>query len=75
MVARERRQKVGCLKKDPIKLFKQKLKDSGLINSIDVDAIEKEVNETIELAVKYATNSKSPNIKSIVEDIYSDKIK
>lgn len=61
------------LKKDPIKMFKNRLINEGIINEKDYEKIEKEVNENIEEAVKFATESETLNFDELYKLVYFEK--
>lgn len=57
--------------KCPIKRFKAKLLEDGVLTQVDVDQIEKDAYEAIEIAVDFAEKSPEPNIDSIEEGVYA----
>ncbi len=48
------------LKRDPIKLFKERLLDQGILDAAAIDRMEREVKEEIEEARRFATDSPLP---------------
>ena len=59
------------LKKDPIKKYEKLLVDENIINKNIIKKIESEVIEEIGSAIKFAKNSKKPEIKELFEDVYA----
>lgn len=57
-------------KRDPIKLFKERLLNEKVIKKSEIEAIEKEVRKIIEEAHEYAANSPFPEIETIYEDVF-----
>jgi pyruvate dehydrogenase E1 component alpha subunit len=61
--------------RDPIKLLLANLKEQNLIDDAQVEAIEKEVRETVERAVKFAEESPEPAPEELYTDVYATPIK
>ena len=59
-------------KKDPIKLYKQKLIEKYNYDSKKIETIEKEVKLYIKEAEQFAIESPQPDIKNLFENIYSE---
>ncbi|MDI6690758.1 MAG: thiamine pyrophosphate-dependent dehydrogenase E1 component subunit alpha [Candidatus Bathyarchaeota archaeon] len=59
------------LAKDPIKRFKEKLLQEGVLIQVEVQKIEREVAAEIEEAVKYAMESPYPAPEEALEDVYA----
>ena len=57
-------------KKDPIPRFRSKLIEIGMLTEKDADKINKEMNEEIAQAVKFAEESPLPNPEETLEDGY-----
>jgi len=55
----------------PVKTFKEKLLNKGIIIPEKTSKIEREILEEVEQSVKYAEDSPFPTIESIEEDIYA----
>lgn len=58
-------------KKDPIKLYAEKLKKLGYVNDADLEKISKEAQIMVEEAVKFAEESPAPTPEVILEDLYA----
>ena len=56
--------------KDPIKIFKKKVIESGLLDIKELKDIENEVKKEIEEAVKEAKNSSYPTEADLLTDVY-----
>ena len=59
------------LRKDPIKLFKEKLLKEKLLSEVEIQGIEMEVTNEIEKAVKFAVESPYPKPEEALEDVYA----
>lgn len=58
-------------RRDPIKLFREKLVREGLASSAELEAIDGEVAAELEQAVRFARESPLPKPETALEDIYS----
>lgn len=56
---------------DPIKRYKNLLIDSGLLTEERAEALRNEAKKEIEESVHFATESKMPDIKDLLEDVYA----
>lgn len=56
--------------KDPVKNFRKRLTDEKVITEKELEKIEKEITDEIETEVEYAKNSKDPEPKSALCDVY-----
>ena len=56
--------------KDPIKIFKQKVIDSSLLDLEDLTAIENKVKKEIEEAIKEAKDASYPTEADLLTDVY-----
>ena len=61
--------------RDPIKLFKTSLKEEGIAQEKDFDAIEARVKEEIERAVRFADESPLPDPDELYTSVYAAPIK
>ncbi len=59
-------------KKDPLILFEERLKEIGLWSEVDVEAIEKEIQKTIDDAVEFAENSPLEPLEDLEKFVYSE---
>ena len=59
------------MKKDPIEKLRKHILDSGIAKEDKLAEIDKEVNEMIEAAVKFAEDSPWPNADDVIADVYS----
>ena len=55
--------------RDPIVLFKDSLKESGVLSEKDFETIEKEAADATERAVKFADESPLPNERELFTDV------
>lgn len=57
--------------RDPIVLFKDSLKESGVLTEKDFEKIEKEAVEATEKAIKFADESPLPDPSELLADVYA----
>ena len=57
--------------KDPIKAFRKRLAETGTMDDAAADAIDDEIAEEIEAAVKFALESPAPAPESTLEDVFA----
>jgi len=57
--------------RDPIKLYRQKLIETGNAHAEILDCIEAEVEQELDAAVEFARNSQVPAVETAFEDIYA----
>jgi pyruvate dehydrogenase E1 component alpha subunit len=57
--------------RDPIVLFKDSLKESGVLTEKDFEKIEKEAVEATEKAIKFADESPLPDPSELLTDVYA----
>jgi pyruvate dehydrogenase E1 component alpha subunit len=57
-------------KRDPIQLYKMKLKEEGILHDDIVKDIDREVESVVEEAVSYAEKSPFPNENEALQDLY-----
>jgi pyruvate dehydrogenase E1 component alpha subunit len=57
--------------RDPIVLFKDSLKESGVLTEKDFERIEKEAVEATEKAIKFADESPLPDPSELLTDVYA----
>ena len=55
---------------DPMRLWKQRLADEGLMDEEAAKEIEKAANEEAKEAAAFADASPPPTVESIMEDVY-----
>ncbi|MDW7672829.1 MAG: thiamine pyrophosphate-dependent dehydrogenase E1 component subunit alpha [Bacillota bacterium] len=60
--------------KEPIGRFRKKLLEMELCGEGELDAIDKEVTEQVEQAVKFAEESPMPAPEEAVQDVYTDLV-
>lgn len=58
--------------KDPIKRYHAKLIDEGITDEYGLNAIRKEIQKEIELAVDFAEKSPKPRPESALDDVYAE---
>ena len=59
-------------KKDPVKLFKNKLISGGVMDSAKAEEIEEEVTRELDEAIRFADESPQPDVAIALEDVYGD---
>ena len=59
-------------KKDPVKLFENKLRDRGILDDAKRAAIEKDINQEIDEAVAFAEASSYPGAEEATQHIYAE---
>lgn len=57
--------------RDPIRRFRQRLLDNGVLTEEQATEMERQVREAVEEAVAFAKSSPDPTLESITEDIFS----
>lgn len=57
-----------CVKKDPIRRFREQLIKMRVFTNNEADEVEREINKEIEKAVKFAEESSFPNPEETLED-------
>jgi len=55
---------------DPLKIFRQKVEEAGLVESGDFDAIDKDLLSQVTNAVEKAKNSPLPNVEELTTNVY-----
>ena len=58
--------------RDPIVTFRQKLETEGLLSAKEVEQIERETDEIVAEAVRFAEASPDPPLSDLYEDIYAN---
>lgn len=58
--------------RDPIVTFRQKLETEGLLSAQEVEQIERETDEIVAEAVRFAEASPDPPLSDLYEDIYAN---
>ena len=59
-------------KRDPILIFRQKLEQEGLLTPQELEQIERETDEMVFEAVRFAEESPDPPLSDLYEDIYAN---
>lgn len=59
--------------RDPLVMYETRLRQAGLINDDQVEAMENEVRKVIDAAVKFADSSPHPEVTELYKDVYSEK--
>lgn len=62
------------LKKDPIKLFKDRLMVMGVLDEERAKAVEAEVKQELEAAAEFAKNSPAPPLEAAFENVYAGEV-
>jgi len=60
-----------CMKRDPIKRFREKLTKMGVLTEKKVDKIRQEALEEMDKAVKFAEESLFPDPEEVLTDVYA----
>ena len=60
------------LKKDPIPRFTAFLKENNILTDEELAALDRQVQEELAEAVRFAEESPTPAADSVVQDVYSD---
>ena len=55
---------------DPLKIFRQKVEEAGLVEGSDLDAIDKDLLFPVTNAVEKAKNSPLPNVEELTTNVY-----
>ena len=55
---------------DPLKIFRQKVEDAGLVESSDLDTIDEDLLSQVTNAVEKAKNSPLPNVEELTTNVY-----
>ncbi len=55
---------------DPLKIFRQKVEEAGLVEGSDLDAIDKDLLSQVTNAVEKAKNSPLPNVEELTTNVY-----
>ena len=55
---------------DPLKIFRQKVEEAGLVEGSDLDAIDKDLLFQVTNAVEKAKNSPLPNVEELTTNVY-----
>ena len=71
-VYKPRRSRPNGFKKDPIPHYSNFLLENGLASKEEMEAIDRQVQEELAEAVRFAEESPMPTPESVVQDIYSD---
>ncbi|MGH7478366.1 MAG: thiamine pyrophosphate-dependent enzyme, partial [Candidatus Methylomirabilales bacterium] len=58
--------------RDPIILFQQRLREEGVLAPQDLEQMERETDELVADAVKFAEESPEPPLSDLHEDIYAN---
>ena len=71
-VYKPKEEQAEWLKKDPIPRYSNFLLENGLASKEEMEAIDRQVQEELAEAVRFAEESPMPTPESVVQDIYSD---
>ena len=55
---------------DPLKIFRQKVEEAGLVENSDLDSIDKDLISQVTNAVEKAKNSPLPNVEELTTNVY-----
>ena len=59
-------------KKDPVKLFHDRLISSGVMDTAKAEEIEESVKKELDEAIRFADESPQPDVAIALEDVYGD---
>jgi len=59
-------------KRDPIRLFKEKLLNRGIVTDSDLEKLDREIESEIEEADRFASESPLPDIKNLHRILYAE---
>ena len=71
---RDQAEKAAWLERDPIVLFRQQLIAEGIADSDQLDALEAEVLEEVDAAVRFTDDSPYPDPSDAFKDLYTEPI-
>jgi pyruvate dehydrogenase E1 component alpha subunit len=66
--------KAAAMAKDPTKLFRAKLIETGVATDAQLTAMEKDIDGQIEQAVQFALDSAYPDTAEIRRDVYAEEV-
>lgn len=69
---RDDREVESWLAADPIPAYRERLISEGGIGAESLDAIDQDVEEELEAAVRFAMESDDPAVETALEDVYAD---
>ncbi len=69
-IYRTREEEKEWKERDPITVLRRKILDAGLATEEELDAVEKQANDTIEEATKFALDSPYPDVSELMDDVY-----
>jgi len=61
--------------RDPIKLFRARLEENGMLTDDDVSAMEAEVREQVERAAQFAEESPEPAPEELMTNVYANPLR
>lgn len=61
--------------RDPIKLLKTRLEANGMLTDDDVAAMEAEIREQVEHAVRFAEESPEPAVEELMTNVYANPLR
>jgi pyruvate dehydrogenase E1 component alpha subunit len=61
--------------RDPIKLFKARLEENGMLTGDDVAAMEADVREQVERSVRFAEESPEPAPEELMTNVYASPLR
>ena len=60
-------------RRDPLVVYERRLRDQGLLDDAQMQAMEQEVRETVDDAVRFADASPHPDLSELYSDVLSEK--
>ena len=58
--------------RDPLKLFRERVADGGLVSLVELDRMDEEARDLMEEAIRFADESPMPEPPEIYDDVYVD---
>ena len=55
---------------DPLKIFKKKVTESGLLELSQLETLENEAKEKVKIAIEQSKNAEFPSEKDLLTDVY-----
>ena len=63
-----------CKKRDPIKRFRKKLIEMGVLTDEGADGLSQEIDDEMDRAVKFAEESPLPALEEVLEDVFVEAV-
>jgi pyruvate dehydrogenase E1 component alpha subunit len=60
------------MEKEPVKRYRTFLEENTIMTADEMDAVDKQIDDEIEAAIKYAEESPLPQPEDVAKDVYTD---